>query len=308
MWLNQETGELIVGNSSSGGILPAALCEAFLFTENSNYIQTANEIAEYFYQDYVTKGISYGGPGDALQSFDSESSYGLLESFMRLYEITVDKKWLKYSEEMAKQFSTWVVKYNYEFPVNSEMGKLNLKTSGTVYANTQNKHTSAGICTNSGISLLKLYRATQNPEYLNMLCDIAHSIPQYLSFKGHEIPGYKDGWISERINMTDWQSSIPIGGLMVASNWNETAMLLTVVELPGIYVNKDTRDVFVLDHVNAYLKQNGLLEITNTTDFDAEVKVFTETKELMDKILVQNAFLFFKKVKVPAGKTIQFEI
>ena len=304
MWINQQTGELVMGNSTSGGIFPAALCEAAAFSGNVTYIQTAKDIAEYFYQNYVIKGLIYGGPGDALQSFDSESSYGLLESFTNLYETTGEKKWLQYAEEMATQFASWVVAYNYKFPENSIMGQMGLKTAGTVYANTQNKHTAPGICTHSGIALLKLYRATQNPDYLNMLCTIAHTIPQYMSFPGHEIPGYKTGWISERINMTDWQTSPQIGGVMVASCWDETSMLLTATELPGIYVNKDNHEVFTLDHVEAKLNKKGQLEITNPTKYDAVVKVLAETKEQMSKPLGQNAFLGWKKVIVPAGATI----
>ncbi len=304
MWINQQTGELVMGNSTSGGIFPAALCEAAAFTGNETYIQTAKDIAEYYYQNYVTKGLIYGGPGDALQSFDSESSFGLLESFTKLYDISGDQKWLKYSEEMASQFASWVVAYNYQFPVNSIMGKMDMKTAGTVYANTQNKHTAPGICTHSGIALLKLYRATQNPDYLNMLSSITHTIPQYMSFPEREIPGYKTGWISERINMTDWQTAPQIGGVMVASCWDETSMLLTTVELPGIYVNKTTNEVFVLDHVEARLNKKGQLEITNPTKYDAVVKVLAETKEQMAKPLGQNAFLGWKRVSVPAGATI----
>jgi hypothetical protein len=306
MWINQQTGELVMGNSTSGGIFPAALCEAAAFTGNETHIQTAKEIAEYYYQNYVTKGLVYGGPGDALQSFDSESSYGLLESFTNLYEATGEKKWLRYAEEMTSQFASWVVSYNYKFPANSIMGQLGMKTAGTVYANSQNKHTAPGICTHSGIALLKLYRATQNPDYLNMLCTIAGAIPQYMSFPGYEIFGYKTGWISERINMTDWQSNPPIGGVMVASCWNETSMLLSVVELPGVYVNKETREVFVLDHVQAKLNKKGRLEITNPTKYDAIVKVLVETKEQMAKPLGQNAFLDWRKVEVKAGKSIVF--
>lgn len=307
-WVNQQSGELVVGNTTSAGIFPAALCQAYRFTGDDGYLQLAQEVADYFYANFVSKGLVCGGPGDAMQSFDSESSYALVESYIELYEMTGQPKWLKYAKEMANQFSTWVVSYDYQFPENTVHGKMSMQTTGTVYANTQNKHTSAGICTHSGIALLKLYRATQNPFYLNLLCDIAHAIPQYMSFEGNQIPGFKDGWISERINMTDWQSSPPIGGVMVSSNWNEIAMLLTATELPGIYVNKTTKEVFVLDHVQARLDKKGKLEISNPTKYDAVVKVLAETSGQMRKPLGQNAFMNWEKVNVPAGKTIAIKI
>jgi hypothetical protein len=256
----------------------------------------------------VSKGLIYGGPGDALQAFDSESSYGLLESFSQLHALTNHAKWLQYTQDMAAQFASWVVAYDYKFPANSTMGKLNMQTTGTVYANTQNKHTAPGICTHSGLPLLGLYRATQNPFYLNMLSNIAKVIPQYMSYTGHEIPGYCTGWISERINMTDWQSDPKIGETMKSSNWDEISLLLSYIELPGVYVNKSNKQVFVLDHVEARLNKKGKLEITNPTKYDAVVKVLAETKEQMGKPLRQNAFLGWRKVEVKAGKTIIFKL
>ena len=304
-YVHQQTGEIVVGGTTSAGIFPAALCEAYRYTKNKKYLDGAIAIGDYYYKNYVTKGLTYGGPNEAHQSFDSESAYGLLEGYTELYETTGDKKWLKIAEEMSNQVATWVVGYDYKFPENSGMGKLGLQTTGTVYANTQNKHTAPGICTHSGISLLKLYRATGDKFYINLLSNIAHAIPQFMSWKERPIAGYHEGWISERINMTDWE--LPergIGGIMVSSNWAENSMMLTVAELPGVYVNRSTKEVFVLDHVEAKLNKKGQLEITNPTPFNAEVKVLAETAEQMKKSLGQNSFLNWRKVIVPAGKTI----
>ena len=308
-YVNQQTGELIVGGTTSAGIFPAALCEAYRFSKNKKYLDGAIAIGDYFYNNYVTKGLTYGGPNEAHQSFDSESSYGLLEGFTELYETTGDKKWLKIAEEMSNQFATWVVGYDFKFPDNSAMGKLGMSTTGTVYANTQNKHAAPGICTHSGISLLKLYRATSDKFYINLLSNIAHAIPQYMSWKERPIEGYHEGWISERINLTDWElPNRGIGDIMVSSNWAENSMMLTVAELPGVYINKSTKEVFVLDHVDAKLNKKGQLVITNPTPFNAEVKVFVETAEQMAKPLGQNSFLGWKQVSISAGEMTIVEI
>jgi hypothetical protein len=300
--INQQTGELIVGGTTCSGILPATLCAGYLYTGNLSYLETAKKVATYYYSNFIQKGLTNGGPFDAVQCFDSESAYGLLEGYVELYETTREVKWLTMAKETADQFSSWVVAYDYNFPPESDNGKVGTKSTGTVFANTQNKTAPAGICTHSGIALLKLYRATGDSFYLNLLRDIAHTIPQFMSWSEHQLPGYKDGWIYERCNLTDWQRGI--GAMHTGSCWAETSMLLSVIELPGVYVNKSTNDVIVIDHLNAKFNKKGQIEITNPTKYNAVVKVLAETNEQRTKPLGQNAFLGWKKVEVMAGKSI----
>jgi hypothetical protein len=42
------TGELIIGNTTSAGLFPAALCEAYRQTQNERYLIAAKQIAEYY--------------------------------------------------------------------------------------------------------------------------------------------------------------------------------------------------------------------------------------------------------------------
>lgn len=305
-YANQVTGELIIGNTTSAGLFPAALCEAYRQTNEERYLKAASQIAEYYYTNFLVRGLICGGPSDAMQSFDSESSYALLESFTILYELTNDKKWLQIAQEMAHQFSSWIVAYDYRFPKETTYGRMDIRSTGTVYANTQNTTSCGGICTHSGLALLKLYRATGNNYYINLLCDIAHAIPQYMSFKGHEIPGYQEGWISERNSMTDFPPGL--GKEMAYSSWAEISMMLTYAELPGVYVIKDTKQVFVLDHVDAIINNSGQLEITNPTTFDAMIKLLTETKQQASQPLGQNSFLNWRQVKVPAGEKVRIKL
>ena len=78
---NQVTGELVIGNTTSAGIFPAALTAAYHYSGDETYLDYARQIGAYYYEDFIIKGLSCGGPGDAMQSFDSESSYGLLVPF-----------------------------------------------------------------------------------------------------------------------------------------------------------------------------------------------------------------------------------
>jgi len=309
-FVNQQTGRLVIGNTTSAGIFPAALCAAFRYTGNKEYLDYAEEIARFYYENFIQKGLTCGGPGDAMQSFDSESSYGLLESMTELYETTGKKEWLQCAEEMAKQFSSWVVAYDYNFPKNSLFARLDIRSTGAVYANTQNTHGAPGICTHSGIALLKLYRATGNPFYMQLLTDIAHALPQFLSTKENPWPSFKEGWMSERCNLTDWLEGI--GETFVYSSWAETSLMLSFAELPGIYVDLETDAIFCFDHMKVHiLKSNSQkleFEIFNETSYDAKVKLLAENHNKKQQPLYHNASINFEQIDIPAGKKVKVNL
>ncbi len=306
-FVDNKTGEIQVGGSTSGGIVPAALVLAADYFSNPAYLETAEEIGNYFYTNYTQKGLTCGGPGDAMQNFDSESSYALVESYFTLYETTGNKKWLLAAEDAAKQFSTWVMSYNYKFPETSTYGKLGIEAVGAVFANTQNTHGSPGICTHSGLALLKLFRKTGNRFYLDLLNDIVHAIPQCLAHPGQKMPGVKDGWINERINTTDWLEGI--GEMMYGSTWAETALMLTAIQIPGLYVIPD-KSVFVcFDNLEARIAEDSkdklVLDIKNPTKMDADLKVFEEKIAMLNQKIGPDFLLHANNVKIPALDSVR---
>ena len=239
-FVDVHTGEICVGGSVSAGIAPAGLAEAYRFFGNSEYLKTAEESAEYYYRMFLSKGYTTGGPGEML------------------HEITGNGKWLEYARENAHYCSSWVVSYNYRFPEKSEFGRLGMKTVGSVYANLQNKHSAPGICTLSGDSLYKLWKWTDDPLYLELVKDIALTIGQYMStdekpiydwdtdpvlreagdpaaIESHRLP---QGFINERVNLSDWEGSRCIGGVFNGSCWSETSNLLALAETVPLIVQE----------------------------------------------------------------------
>jgi hypothetical protein len=277
-FVNSITGKIVVGGSTSAAIAPAALLYAYKYFGDENYRRVALQSAEYFYQNYIQKGITCGGPGDALQNPDSESSYSMLESFMVLYEQTGDAKWLQRSREMAHQFATWVMPYNYVFPNNSLFGRMNFKTVGTVWANTQNKHSATGICTHSGSALLRLFRYTGDMRYARLLQEIARAIPQYLSHPDKPIGAMKIGWISERVNTTDWLEGI--GEMAYMTTWAETAMMLTKLEVPGLYLHPEKAIAIAFDNIECKIVSADadalVIELSNPTKQHARITYFID--------------------------------
>ncbi len=235
-WVDQFTGDVVIGNSASGGIIPAALCAAEQRFGGGDFLRVARDAAEYFYRDFTQPGVTTGGPGDALQCPDSESSYALVESYVALHETTGETHWADRAGEAARQFATWVMPYDYRFPPDSLFGRLDIRTTGAVFANAQNGHAAPGICTHSGLGLFKLARLTGNARYAELARAIARMIPQCVSTAEHPMIA-KDGqvlppgWINERVNTSDWDDNL--GGVFHGPCWSEASLLLSWAELRG---------------------------------------------------------------------------
>ena len=304
-FVDNVTGEIQVGGSTGGGITPAALSLASDYFNNPKYLTAAREIGDYYHENYIKKGLTCGGPGDAMQNFDSESSYALVESYSVLYEITGEKKWLEIGGEIARQFSTWVISYNYKFPPKSLYAKKGIKSIGAVNANTQNKHGSPGICTHSGSGLLKLYRATGDEFYIDLLHDIAHNMPQYLVHPVQPIKGVPNGYMTERVNTTDWLEGI--GEIFYGSTWAETSLMLTYIEVPGLYVQPDRSFFVAFDNILVEkVKENSsrlVLKMTNTTKTNAKVKILSENESDTKLPLGHNYLLDVKQVHLEPGES-----
>ena len=241
-FVNVETGEMLVGLSCAGASAIGGLVRSWEYFKKDEYLQTAKKACDFYYKNFVAEGVTSGGPGEILTAPDSESAYAVVESCVLLYEATKEEKWLRYAKDSANLFSSWVMTYAYQFPKGCEFDIQNVNTTGSVFANVQNKHSAPGICTFSGDTLYRLYRYTGDKRYLELVKDIAYFIPQCVSTPkkplydwdhehGDEQGRLLDGYICERVNTSDWEMEQCIGGVFNLSCWCETSLILTFVEL-----------------------------------------------------------------------------
>jgi hypothetical protein len=285
-FIDIATDGIVMGNTASGSSAPGGLALAWLILKDARYRDVAAASARLYHETYVRAGLLNGGPGEILQCPDSESAFNMLESLVVLYETTKDRAWLEPAEECARICASWCMSYDFHFPPGSEFSRLDIRCAGSVFANAQNKHSAPAICTLSGASLLRLYRATGDAGYLRLCREITHGLPQYVSradrpirdFEGRVLP---PGWICERVNTCDWETKRCVGGVFYGSNWPEVSCLLTWTEVPGVWLLTDTGEVTVFDHVEAAVSDaqgSWRLTLANPTPFDAEVKVLAEPR------------------------------
>lgn len=187
---------------------------------------------------------------------------------------------------------------------------MRAKTAGAVWASVQNKHAAPGICTSSGDYLFKLYRATGEECYAELLRDIVHAHGEVMEIPGRITTNAGAGTSMERIQTTDADGKGAVGMILNTSNgWTEDCGLLMALEIPGIYVQTDKDRIYVFDHVEAKVinRENGkvVLQITNPTHFDALVSVFSESSSDSKKPIGYLNFVNWKKVPVKAGETVE---
>ena len=221
---------------------------------------------------------------------------------MTLYETTNQTEWLLKSKSLADLCATWTVSFDYVLPSETPLAKLGAKLAGAVWASTQNKHGAPGLCTASGDPLFKIYRATGDRIYADLMKDIVHAHAEGIQPSGR---------ITERLTYCDADSrgSRGDGG---QTGWNELNGALMAIEIPGIYVRKDLGEIYVFDHVEAKMTKNTsqdiVLAIHNPTVFDAKVSLLIENKKEALIPLGCNSFMNWQKLNIKAGKTIYHKI
>lgn len=303
-YVNVETGEVEVYNTTSGAMAVAGLALASQYYGKENYLTVAEQIGDAYYKDFALVGFTSGGCGDILQNADSETAVAFLTSCNLLYELTRKPEWLDRTRDLANLCATWTVSFDYVLPENTELGQLDARLAGAVWASTQNKHGAPGFCTSSADALFRIYRETGELRFADLLHDVWHAYVEGIR---------PNGFISERLTYCDAElrGTRGLGG-DGGNGWNEVNGCLMALELPGIYVRTDEDRFFVFDHVDVSLKKENdkeiILSITNTTPYDAEISLLCENAEEASKPLPSVAFVNWKKVHVKAGKTIDYRI
>jgi hypothetical protein len=195
------------------------------------------------------------------------------------------------------------VSYDYMLPSHTELAQLGAKLTGVYWASTQNKHGAPGICTSSGDSLFKIFRATGDRRYAELLHDIVHAHGESIR------PG---GFTNERLTYCDADAhSVGNRGNHV-TGWNELNGILMAMEIPGIYLRLDRDEMYVFDHVEVKVimrdKRGVLLDITNPTKHPAQVTVLAEMGEVAKKPLGYTSFLHWPKVMIDPDETRRFRV
>jgi hypothetical protein len=311
-FVDVESGDLIVGGSTSAGVAPAALARASLYFQEPRYLEIAEQAARHYFERFVEVGLTCGGPGDALQCPDSESAAGLLESFVTLYETTRDRIWIERARTTAHLLATWVISYDAP-PVGPDCEPGVRRATGAVFSDAQNRGGAPGYVLSSGAALFRLYRATGDVAWLELLRDTVHNLAQYLPAAEPPAgarPAAEARHDCPRADTTGWSEAtrgvVPTAGLFDAIG------LLTYTEVPSVYAQPDSGFLFVFDHLEARVKERLagrlVLSLRNPTPSDATVRLYAESAAEAALPLGPDAILEAPTAVVPAGSTLEVAV
>ena len=117
--------------------------------------------------------------------------------------------------------------------------------------------------------------------------------------KSESTQAWQPGWVGGGMSS--------IGGVFNGSCWCETSMLLTMTELPSIYVLTDKGIVSSMDHLSTEFKGKKLV-IKNNTRYDSQANIFIESSEDLKHDLGMLWFDKFKTVRVKALEEIDIPL
>jgi hypothetical protein len=310
-YVNIDTGDIVVGGSTSAALAPAGLALASVQLRKDDYLRVAVAAARQMFDRHVRAGLTSGGPGDALQCPDSQSAAALVESFVTLHDVTRDRAWIERAEMAAHQLATWVISYDARAPAAGPGG---VDGTGAVLADAQRQHGSPGYVLASGEALLRLYRATGRLAYLELLRDTARNLAQYLPLAEAAdraaAPARAPLAACARADTSDWLEGA--GDVVPATGVYDTCSMLAYAELPGLYVQLDEGRAFALDHVETRVREARadrlVVTVANPTRADAAVRVLAETAAQARQPLEPGTIMMARTLAVPAGASTDLEL
>ena len=305
-YIDVDSGEMDINGSTSGCFAGVPLVIASQYFNEPVYLGVAEAAMKMYYERDFLKGYAGGSSPDILQGPESQSAWEMIGSSMALYDATGKTEWLERAKFAANMFSTWMVSYDYRYPKGSAMERAGTHAAGSIFASSQNNHSTPGTFEFFGDCLLKLFRATGEERYAEMHKDQSHNAIQYVGAPYNPLR-HESGYVTERVQLSDWEGD-NIGSVDYSDSnmgW-ETQVAINCLSNPGIYLHTDDETLLVMDHVKAQVikrdKSGVTLNITNPTNYDANISIFAETLADSKKPLGYTAFLQWRKLKLKQEK------
>ena len=63
-FIDMESEEILAGDTASAAIVSAGLSLAYEYFGEKSYLDTAEQLADLYWTDYLRRGIMNGGPGE----------------------------------------------------------------------------------------------------------------------------------------------------------------------------------------------------------------------------------------------------
>lgn len=218
------------------------LVELYIATNNEIYKEAALKAGEFCYKNIHQKYCYVACVVDNPQTIDSASGQKAMYSFLSLYDLTKDGKWLNAAQQAATYLESWI--YSFEVPVERD------RTGATSFPKDRSivgqqlisiifGAADLGFAWTS-FSFYRLYLETGNEHYLHVARIAAHNTKQSMNWDGTLYPGQAKGLQLEAFGVT-----IPrrMNGVMTCLNWNYAAHLDPMFRFKDAFGTPDLEEV-----------------------------------------------------------------
>ena len=113
--------------------------------------------------------------------------------------------------------------------------------------------------------------------------------------------------ISGGKKITGWKLFDNARNISVSSTWAESSVMMTSVEIPGIYIQTDKKVLFTFDNIDSKIVSSDLkglvIQLINPTVFTANVRIFDENTSQTMIPLGYHSFLKWPEISLNPGET-----
>lgn len=201
------TGEVSADSPASSYNIIPFLCEMYVITGEDRWLNAAVKTGDFSWNSGHKKGRFVGGTIDNPDVLDKEAGTLSTEAYIKLYEVTSDKKWLTRAERAAQYAETWI--YIWNVPMVPGDG-LSEWTHGVSTVGIQLISTGHSLVDNYMAydvdEYAKLYRYTGKRHYFDVAKILLHNTKNMLALPGRHYHYRGPGWIQEH-----WSLAPPRG-------------------------------------------------------------------------------------------------
>lgn len=132
-------GSPVSADGCAGAMLMLGFLSAYEYFGKKEFLSRAAEAFSAYYEIYLSRSVAAGGALDTC-CIDKESAGPVLRSALLLSEITGDKKYLDYAENIAHYLMTWMFYHDVPFEKDSDCARLGLRTTGGTAVSAAHHH------------------------------------------------------------------------------------------------------------------------------------------------------------------------
>lgn len=208
-----ETGRVEEWDGAGSLLWIAPLVAGAQMFQQPRYRNAAIKAGEY-YSNFIEDEFIYGAPEDIHLSPSSEDGYNALLSYIILYEMNPNEKWLNLAKKAADYLLSFRFSYNVKFSPLTILGMYNFKTQGGDVASVANTCLHIyGLIMHPEILKLSYYLG--DPYYEQRAKDHLQFALQFIAREDGDF-GARKGMMSEQYYHTDWWQ--PKGHLLALSH------------------------------------------------------------------------------------------